>query len=116
MSTVLVTAAFFFCNAFIRLDSAVLTPGRVPASMTACFTHPRNVSVLIPNCSRTCPQADVKLPVCGTRSRTNRIARSRNSSGNFLSAGMLHADRGYIRASINPGAVQLHQCCGLGRA
>ena len=88
-----------------RWASLVVVPGRSPASISACWTHPRSVSGLIPSCSPIRRHAAGWLPGSLFASITNRIARSRGSSGCFLGAAMTLILRG-LRASMEVGAVQ----------
>src|SRR6266487_4485116 len=99
------SSAFSRSSCRIRAASAVVVPGRCPASTCACFTQPRSVSVLIPSCSPTRRHAAVTLPASSAMSTTRRTARSRISSGYFLGAGMTPPFRGF-GVSPKPGAIQ----------
>src|SRR3954463_12914923 len=72
-------------------DSAVLTPGTRPSSMSACLHQPRNVSGRIPNCGPIRLHAALtdSPGSCARASRTIRLARCLISSLNFLGAGTI---------------------------
>ena len=53
---------FFALRARTSSDSAVLTPGRAPASTWAWFTQRRNASREMPSCELTALQAAVVDP------------------------------------------------------
>src|SRR5690606_33234032 len=89
-----------------RSASAVVVPGRMPPSISARWTRPRNVSGLIPSCSPMRRHAPDAEPGSFFASSTSRIARSRSSSGYFLGAAMTLILRG-LRASTKPGAVHV---------
>ena len=72
------------------LTSDALTPGRSPLSIAACFIHPRSVSGFTPvRCPiRTTAAFSDSSGSSLRASCTSRMARSRNSCGYFLGAGM----------------------------
>jgi hypothetical protein len=53
------SSRFSRSNSTNRRRSSLDTPGLAPASIWACFTQPRNVSRLMPNCSPTRRHAPV---------------------------------------------------------
>jgi hypothetical protein len=75
--------------------------------MSACFTQPRNVSLLTPTRDpiRNTAAFNDKPGSCSRASTTSRTARSRSSAGYFLAAGIRPPSCG-IRASSKPGALQ----------
>src|SRR5690606_19731766 len=75
-------------SSVIRVCSAVVVPGRSPASTSAWVTQLRRVSGLIPSWSATRRSAPVLVAGSRLRSTAIRIARSRSSSGYFLGAAM----------------------------
>lgn len=88
----------------MRAASALVTPGRAPASTSARLTHTRRVSLLMPSCSAIRVTAPA-LRVGSCRASTaSRVARSRSSSGYFLGVAMTLILR-EIRASTEPGAL-----------
>ena len=68
--------------------SLVVVPAGPPASTSAWETQFRNVSGLIPNCSRTRRRASVRVAESRRRSTAILTARCRSSSGYFLGAAM----------------------------
>ena len=75
----------------IRFVSSVVVPGHSPASITACFTQPRNASGLTPTRPPMRCTAALTDNVGSSlhASHTNRIPHSRNPYGYFLDAGMI---------------------------
>ena len=71
-----------------RCASLLLVPALLPASTSAWATQPRSVSGLIPSCSPTRRTAPGREAGSFRASSAMRIARSRNSSGYFLGAGI----------------------------
>ena len=72
----------------MRPASSLVTPGREPSSISACWTQLRKVSGLIPSCSPTRRNAPDRVAGSRRASTANLIARSRSSSGYFLGAAM----------------------------
>src|SRR5664279_1306930 len=81
--------------------------GRRPASMSPCLHQPRNVSAFTPTLGpiRSTAAFNDNVWSCSRASATSRCARSRNSFGYFLGAGIEPLSRGF-GASTRPGAVQ----------
>jgi hypothetical protein len=88
----------------IRVASSVVVPGRRPPSTSAYRTQPRRVSGCMPSCSATLTIAPDRVAGSLRASTAIRVARSRNSSGNYLGAAMTLILHG-LRASIRPGAI-----------
>ncbi|OHV28898.1 hypothetical protein BBK14_17330 [Parafrankia soli] len=75
-----------------RAATSVGTPAFVPASTSAFATQTRSVSGEIPSCAPIRWHAPFALaPGSALASNTNRIARSRSSSGYFLGAAISSA-------------------------
>lgn len=74
----------------MRLASDVVVPGARPESIRACFIHPRSVSGTTPTLGpiRVTAAFSDNSGSSAIASLTRRIARSRNSCGYFLGAGM----------------------------
>ncbi len=97
-------------SSLIVLASSLVVPGHFPASKSACLHHPRRVSALTPTllpirttaAFKDSSRSSALAPV------TRRRARSRNSCGYFLGAGMSSSFRG-IRPSPRPGPVHNQQ-------
>src|SRR5664280_2413292 len=87
-----------------RAASAVVVPGRAPASISAWVTQPHSVSGLIPSCSPIRRHALGRDAGSCRASNVIRIDRSRSSSGYFLGA-TIDVPPG-LMVSIKPGTQQ----------
>ena len=81
MSLARCNSKFSLRSRFSSSRSSVVRPGRVPASMSACFTHVRSDSPPTPSCRATLEMTFLSRGSACCSSRTMRTARSFNSDG-----------------------------------